>query len=287
MAAEPDIEAGVTGVASPWAPIPYRVRGAIAETPNTTTLILEPRASRRIGLSRPGQFVMLYAYGIGESPIGVSGENAEGQLFHTIRSAGKVTDALTHLTPGDVVGVRGPYGRGWPFREARGRDVVIIAGGLGLPPLRPLIRELLGERDAYGRFEMILGARTPKDLVYYDEIQMWRRRTDLRLHVTVDAAGRDWYGDVGVVTTRIPDIRFDPGRTVAFLCGPEIMMRLTAQALSERGVPPEGIWLSMERNMKCAIGLCGHCQFGPSFICRDGPVLSYRDVTPFLGVREV
>ena len=278
---------GPTPALGPFAPIPYRVRPAIAETPNTTTLIVEPRSSRRLTLARPGQFVMLYAYGIGESPIGVSGGNAEGQLAHTVRSAGRVTDALSHLTPGDTVGLRGPYGRGWPFAEARGRDVLIVAGGLGLPPLRPLIYELLGDRDAYGRLELVFGARTPKDLVYYDEIQTWRRRGDLRLQVTVDAAGRDWYGDVGVVTQRLPDARFEPTRTTAFLCGPEIMMRLTAQALVARGVPPGSIWLSMERNMKCAIGLCGHCQFGPSFICRDGPVLSYQDVGPFLTVREV
>ena len=287
MPAEPDTDARAGAFASPFAPIPYRVRGAITESPNTTTLVLEPRSSRRIGLSHPGQFVMLYVFGVGECPVGVSGGNAEGQLVHTIRSAGKVTDALTHLTPGDGVGVRGPYGRGWPFRDARSRDIVIVAGGLGLPPLRPMIYEILGDRDAYGRLEIIFGARTPKDLVYYDEIQAWRRRGDIRLQVTVDAAGRDWYGDVGVVTTRLPDARFEPERTTAFLCGPEIMMRLAAQALVARGVKPESIWLSMERNMKCAIGLCGHCQFGPSFVCRDGPVLCYRDVEQFLTVREV
>ena len=288
MHAKPAVEIEGTGPgAVPLAPLPYRVREAIVETPNTTTLVIEPRSTQRIRLPRPGQFVMLYAYGIGESPIGVSGGSAEGQLVHTIRSAGRVTDALTHLTPADGVGVRGPYGRGWPFREARGRDVLIVAGGLGLPPLRPLIYEILGDRDGYGRLEIIFGARTPKDIVYYGEVQRWRQRGDLRLQVTVDAAGRDWYGDVGVVTTRLPDARFDPARTTAFLCGPEIMMRLTAQALIARGVAPGAIWLSMERNMKCAIGLCGHCQFGPSFVCRDGPVLCYRDVEPFLTVREV
>ncbi len=270
----------------PLAPLPYQVRSVVRETPDTATVAVVPRGSRRIGPTRPGQFVMLYAFGIGESPIGVSDET-DGVLYHTVRDAGRITHALTRLTPGDLLGVRGPYGHGWPMEAARGKDVVIVAGGLGLPPLRPALREILRDRDAYGRLEIVYGARTPKDLVYYAELQEWRRRADLRLQVTVDAAGRDWYGDVGVVTTRLPDARFDPERTVAFVCGPEIMMKFTAQALVGRGVPAESVWVSMERNMKCAIGLCGHCQFGPSFVCRDGPVLSYGELAPRLGVREL
>ncbi len=271
----------------PLAPIPYAVRSTATETPDTTTLVIEPRGTRRISLSRPGQFAMLYAFGVGESPIGISRETPEGRLVHTIRRVGPVTKALTALTPGDTLGVRGPYGRGWPFKEARGQDIVIVAGGLGLPPLRPVIYEIFAHREAYGRVEIIFGARTPKDLVYYDEVQSWRRRTDIRIQVTVDAAGRDWYGDVGVVTTRLPDARFDPTRTTAFLCGPEIMMRLVSEAIQARGVDPHAIWISMERNMKCAIGLCGHCQFGPVFLCRDGPVFPFADLAPLLRVREV
>ncbi len=282
-AAEPDEPSGP----HPFAPIPYVVRSVVQETPDTVTLAIAPHGSRRIPPARPGQFAMLYAFGLGESPIGVSGSAGEGVLFHTVRDAGRITHALTRLTPGDGVGVRGPYGRGWPMEAARGRDVVIVAGGLGLPPLRPALRTILRDRDAYGRLEIIYGARTPKDLVYAAELQEWRRRGDLRLQVTVDAAGRDWYGDVGVVTTRIPDARFDPARTVAFVCGPEIMMKLTARALLARGVPASATWVSMERNMKCALGFCGHCQFGPSFVCRDGPVLSFEGLAPRLGVREV
>ena len=288
MLADPKPDPTSTEAAGhPLAPIPYVVRSVILETPDTSTLVIEPRATRRIPRTRPGQFVMLYAFGVGESPIGVSGGNAEGQLVHTVRNAGKVTAALTRLTPGDPVGVRGPYGRGWPISEARGKDVVIVAGGLGLPPLRQAVYELFEHRDDYGRIEIIYGARTPKDLVYYDEIQTWRRRRDIRLQVTVDAAGRDWYGDVGVVTTRIPDARFEPERTTAFVCGPEIMMKLTAQALVARRVSPDAIFLSLERNMKCAIGLCGHCQFQAPFICRDGPVLSYSAVERLLAIKEV
>lgn len=271
----------------PLAPIPYVVRTVVRETPDITTLTLEPRGTKRISAFRPGQFNMLYAFGVGESAISISGGNDEGQLIHTIQSLGKVSEALTRLSPGDPVGVRGPYGRGWPVAEAKGRDLLIIAGGLGLPPLRPAIYEVFRNREAFGRVEVIDGARTPKMLVFYDEVQRWRRRSDLRIQVTVDSAGRDWYGDVGVVTTRIPDARFDPARTTAFVCGPEIMMKLTAAALVERKVPAEAIYLSMERNMKCAIGLCGHCQYQPSFICRDGPVLPFSAIQSLLQLKEV
>lgn len=272
----------------PYAPRPFVVQTRTQETADTVTLKLAPRRPGD-GLSfRGGQFNMVYVFGVGEAAISISGDSSRpDELVHTIRQAGKITNAMTALSPGAVVGIRGPYGRGWPLDSARGRDVVIVAGGLGLPPLRPTIYEIFRQRDAFGRVEIIYGARTPKDLVYYEEVQLWRRRTDLRLQTTVDAAGRDWYGDVGVVTTRIPDARFDPANTTAFVCGPEIMMKLTAQALAQRGVPPEAIWLSMERNMKCALGFCGHCQYGPSFVCRDGPVLPYKALAPLLAVKEV
>ena len=271
----------------PLAPVPYDVRAVATETPDIVTLTLRPHSTRRIAPHHPGQFNMLYAFGVGEAAISISGSGPDGQLVHTIQSLGKVSNALSRLTPGDTLGVRGPYGHGWPVAEAKGRDVVIVAGGLGLPPLRPALYRILEQREAYGRVEVIDGARTPKNLVFYDEVQNWRRRSDLRVQVTVDAAGRDWYGDVGVVTTRIPDARFDPERTTAFVCGPEIMMKLTAQALVARKVPADAIFVSMERNMKCAIGLCGHCQFQAPFICRDGPVLPYSAIERLLSLKEV
>jgi len=275
-------------VENPWAPAPYRVEQRTAETADTATLVLSPTPGSRPLSFRPGQFNMVYAFGVGEAAISVSGDPARPeQLVHTIRSAGKVTAALAGVTPGTAVGIRGPYGTGWPLDRALGKDVVLVAGGLGLPPLRPLLYELLRHRDRVARIEVIYGARTPKDLVYYDEIQRWRARSDLRFQTTVDAAGRDWYGDVGLVTARLPDLRVDAANTVAFLCGPEVMMKFTAQGLEARGVPMTSVYVSLERNMKCAIGLCGHCQFGPAFICRDGPVFRYDVVRPFLSVREL
>ena len=275
-------------VPSPLAPEPYVVHWREQETSDTVTLTLKPARGGSPSPFRPGQFNMLYQFGVGEAAISISGSEGGGsRLVHTVRAVGKVTRSLSQTGPGDVVGVRGPYGSGWPIDRAYGHDVVVIAGGLGLPPLRPAILQLLAERERFGRVEVIYGARTPKDLVFYEQIQSWRERHDIRFQTTVDSASRDWYGDVGVATQRLPDARFDPTQTVAFVCGPEIMMKLSAQALEERGVRPEAIFLSMERNMKCAVGFCGHCQFGPAFVCRDGPVFSYARLKPLLAIREV
>ncbi|MCI4372035.1 MAG: FAD/NAD(P)-binding protein [Thermoplasmata archaeon] len=274
--------------ASPWIPVPFRVEERASETADTITITLTPPKGIPSRPFRPGQFNMLYAFGVGEAAISIAGDPDRPEtLVHTIRSAGPVSAALSGAAPGSTVGVRGPYGTGWPLASASGKDVVLVAGGLGLPPLRPALYEMLRHRDRYGRIEVIYGARTPKDLVYYRQIQEWRGRSDLRFQTTVDAAGREWYGDVGLVTARVPDLRIDPSHTVAFLCGPEIMMKFTAQALAAKGVPDGSIYVSLERNMKCGVGLCGHCQLGPDFVCRDGPVFRYQDVRRFLSVREL
>ncbi|MGP8072509.1 MAG: FAD/NAD(P)-binding protein [Thermoplasmata archaeon] len=273
---------------SPWVPHPFRVERRTTETADTMTLVLAPRRGVRPISFRPGQFNMVYVFGVGEAAISVAGDPAHPEtLTHTVRSAGKVSAALAQAAPGTTVGVRGPYGTGWPLDQAVGKDVVLVAGGLGLPPLRPAIYELLRHRERYGRIEVIYGARTPKDLVYYNQLQEWRTRSDLRFQTTVDSAGREWYGDVGLVTARIPDIRIDPAQTIAFLCGPEIMMKFTGLALEARGVTDSSIYVSLERNMKCAIGICGHCQLGPEFVCRNGPVFRYHDVRRYLAVREL
>ncbi len=238
-------------------------------------------------LYAPGQFNMLTAFGVGEAAISVSGDPESGRLIHTIRAVGTVSAALTKLEVGAGVGVRGPFGVGWPMAEADRQDVILVAGGLGLAPLRPAIYRLLAERDRYGKVTLLYGTRSPEDILYRHELEEWRGRFDFEVEATVDHALTDWRGNVGVVTTLIDRVAIDPARTLAMVCGPEIMMRFVAKALRDRGVPDTRIYLSMERNMKCAIGQCGHCQFGPVFICRDGPVFTYDRLRTLLALKEL
>jgi NAD(P)H-flavin reductase len=226
--------------------------------------------------------------GTGEVPISMSGRpGVTRQIVHTIRAVGPVTRALAQLRPGDSVGLRGPFGTAWPVVEAEGRDVVMVAGGIGLAPIRPAIYHLLAHRERYGRVVILIGARTPADLLYPREIETWRGRFDVDVEVTVDRAAHPWHGTVGVVTGLIPRAHLDPQATVAFLCGPEIMIAYSAIELGHGGILPQRIHVSLERNMKCAIGLCGHCQLGPLFVCKDGPVFRYDRVAGLLGVREM
>ena len=263
-----------------------RVRRRRRELADTWTLELE--ADAPLLRFAPGQFNMLYLPGIGEVAISVSGDPAGGRhLVHTIRDVGKVSGALTRLRPGDRLGVRGPFGSAWPVATAAGLDVVVVAGGLGLAPLRPAIYRLLAERERFARVAILYGTRSPADILYPSELERWRRRLDVQIEVTVDHAGFDWRGHVGVVTQLIPRTAFDPARTVALVCGPEVMMRFAALALRGAGVPAGAIHLSMERNMKCALGHCGRCQFGPMLVCRDGPVVSYERIAHLLAVKEL
>jgi NAD(P)H-flavin reductase len=235
-----------------------------------------------------GQFNMLYAFGLGEVAISLSGDPGDkGRIVHTVRAVGAVSGAITRLRRGAVVGVRGPYGSAWPVAESEGSDLVIVAGGLGLAPLRPAIYAVLARREHYGRVVVLYGARSPADILFRREIEAWRRRLDVDIVVTVDHAAADWRGNVGVVPALIPRTPVDPDHAVAMVCGPEIMMRFTIDALRHRGLPTERIYLSMERNMKCAIGLCGHCQFGPAFICRDGPVFRFDRIAPIFNIHEI
>ena len=259
-------------------PLPYRVVRRRRETVGVYTLELEP-VDDAIAPIEPGQFTMLYAFGVGEAPISVSrcGET----LTHTIREAGAVTHALCAARIGDVVGVRGPFGNTWPVEAARGKDVVFVAGGIGLPPLRPAIDHVLAHRREYGKAIVLYGGRTPADLLYRAELKKWRAE------ITVDTAGPEWHGRVGVVTKLIPRAPFDPGNAVAMIVGPEIMMRFSAEALIDRGMPPEQVWISMERTMRCGVGLCGHCQLGTTLVCRDGAVYRWPDLEALLGVPEL
>ena len=270
----------------PMTPVPFTVRRATRETADTVTLELD---HGRSGFSfAAGQFNMLYALGIGEVPISISGDPSAGApLEHTIRSVGAVSAALCALQEGDAVGIRGPFGTDWGVGAAEGSDVVIVAGGIGLAPLRPAIRGLLARREAYGRISVLYGARTPADLLFRDEVERWRGRFDVDIEVTVDAAGSEWRGNVGVVPQLLARARFDPTGSVAMVCGPEVMMRFTVQALREAGVDADRILVSLERNMQCAIKQCGHCQLGPFFVCADGPVMPYSAVAPWLRPREI
>ncbi len=272
----------------PMRPSLCRILKRKPETHDTFTITLAAPKGDRPFAASPGQFNMLYTYGAGEVPISMSGPVSDAKhVVHTIRSVGPVTQTLSRLKAGDVVGVRGPFGTAWPVDEVEGRDVVLIAGGIGLAPIRPAIYHLLEHRERYGRVVILIGARTPDDLLYPKEIEAWRGRFDVELLVTVDRASQPWRGTVGVVTQLVGRARLDPHTTTAFLCGPEIMITFSAIELAQHGIPPQRIWVSLERNMKCAIGLCGHCQMGPLFICKDGPVFRYDRVAGLLGVREV
>jgi NAD(P)H-flavin reductase len=268
-------------------PIAFRVVDKRRETGDTWTLRLEPASEAATDRFAPGQFAMLYAFGAGEAPISVSRIGSDGTVVHTVRAVGAVTDAICGASPGDVLGVRGPFGTTWPLADAEGRDVVVVAGGIGLAPLRPVIHELLARRELYGTVSILYGGRSPSELLYVDELEAWRSRFDVDLDVTVDAADPGWHGRVGVVTRLIPRAVFDPETAVAMMCGPEVMMRFAAAALADVGMSDDRIWLSLERSMTCATGHCGHCQLGPLFICKDGPVLRRDVVEPLMRVPEL
>lgn len=273
--------------ADPFIPVPYRVGKVRRETSDITTLEIAPVAGDRPDFL-PGQFNMLYAFGIGEVAISMSGDPAApGGYVHTVRNVGAVSGAIAGLASGAMLGLRGPYGTAWPTAAAEGSDVLFVAGGLGLAPLRPAIYQVLAHRARYGRVVLLYGTRTPPDILFRHELERWRRRLDIDIFVTVDHADASWRGDVGVVPKLIARAGFDALHAVAMVCGPEVMMRFTGNALHAAGLPLDRIYLSMERNMKCAIGLCGHCQFGPDFICKDGPVMPYDRIVDIFAVREI
>ena len=273
---------------NPMLPRPCRIRRVRQETHDTRTVELETEGGDDGVAFKPGQFNMLYVFGVGEVPLSLSGDPARPRrLVHTTRAVGAVTRALCELKPGTILGVRGPYGQPWPLERAVGRDVVLVAGGIGLAPLRPALYEIASHRRDFGTVVLLYGSRSPEDLLFRRELERWRASSGLEVSITVDRAIGAWPGHVGVVTMQIPRASFDPANTVALVCGPEVMMRFTAEGLRQRGVGADRIFISMERNMKCAIGFCGHCQFGPSFICKDGAVFAYERVRRLLEMREI
>lgn len=264
----------------------FVVERRVEEYPGTFTFYIKNQADDSIANFQPGQFNMLYAFGAGEVPISMSGSVENSATYaHTIRSLGHTTQALEYLREGDQLGVRGPFGSCWPIEKTAAKTVLLIAGGLGLAPLRPLVYSLLSTNSAPKEVHLFYGAKNPSEMLYQDELTSWAQH--MTVHTSVDNATPDWQGNVGVVTSLLNTMPIIAEETIAFVCGPEIMMRFALQTLLKKELPRSSIYLSMERNMKCATGHCGHCQWGPTFICKDGPVFCYQDIEPWFHRNEV
>ncbi|MFH1101357.1 MAG: FAD/NAD(P)-binding protein [Methanobacteriota archaeon] len=256
------------------------------ETANTNTYTLEfsdKKLQKNLHCA-PGQFMMLSLLGAGEAALSVSNIENNGSLSTTIRNVGNVTNAIFKLNKGEYIGMRGPYGTGWPLDEVKGKNVLIVAGGMGLAPLRGVIHHIKNNRQQYGHLEVIYGSRTPEDMIFKNEFGDWSEIKNSRLELTVDAIplGAKWECKVGLVTSCFPEMKIRPQNTVALICGPEIMMRYAVKCLETIGFKDHQIYLSLERRMKCGIGKCGHCQIGSKYVCKDGPVFNYADVKPFI-----
>ncbi len=272
----------------PMLPSLYRLERLQWDTRDTFSMDLLPQNGADMPAFKPGQFNMVYVYGVGEIPISISGDPGRRDvLIHTTRAVGTVTRAMSEMKVGDTLGIRGPFGTAWPVDAVRKHDVVIIAGGIGLAPLRPAMYRILATREHFGRVVLLYGARTPGDVLYRRELKQWRSEFDLDVFVTVDRATGSWRGSVGLVTQLIGRAPFDPLNTVAMVCGPEVMMRFTTLELEKRGIDRNNIYISFERNMKCGVGLCGHCQFGSVFVCKEGPVLRYSQMQHLLSKWEI
>jgi len=274
---------------TPYTIYPARITARRTETAGiyTFTMRFVDNNVRRAYSFKAGQFNMLYAFGVGEVPISIVSDPADLEsLEHTIRIAGRVTGVMAGWKVGDVVGVRGPYGNGWPVDEARGRDVVIITGGLGCAPVVGFINYIFRRRDQYGELHILHGVKTPNDLLYRERFDEWRRAPRTKVYLTTDQPDKSWHYKIGVVTELFDELTVPPS-SIVMMCGPEVMMRFAAHALRYKGIADEAIYLSMERRMECAVGLCGHCQYREHFVCKDGPVFSYRTVRELFGISGI
>lgn len=275
------------GPADPMRPAEYRVVTNEPASRDSVTLTLEPVAES-LPAGAPGQFTMMWAWGFGEVPISISGLFDDGRIAHTIREVGPVTRELCRSQPGDSIGLRGPFGVGWPMASARGHDVVVVAGGIGLAPMRPVIHTLVGQREDFGDVTLVVGARTVHDLLFRTELDQWWRERSIRVRTIVDEPCSHWTsGSVGIVTHELKRAELDGPNTYGMLCGPEVMIRFVGNHLVDRGLPPARISVSLERNMQCGVGLCGHCQIAGRFVCVDGPVFNWDAARPLLEVHEL
>ena len=269
-------------------PRPFEITNVNWETGagDIYTWVLEPLDGKGFSF-KPGQFNMLFAHGQGEVPISICADSESGPLIHSTRAVGGVTKGMLKLKKGDVIGVRGPFGTHWPIEDLKGKDIVLLTGGMGLPPLRPVIYHILNHRDDYGKVSLLYGARTPLDIVYRAELEAWLHQKSIDVLLTVDRAEGQWQGNVGVVPQLLQQIEINADDTRVMMCGPEVMMHFSQMALNKLGIADEQIYLSMERNMKCAIGHCGHCQWGPHFICKDGPVFRFDRIRDLFAIHEL
>jgi NAD(P)H-flavin reductase len=260
----------------------------IHESPTIFTLRLrftDPRVHATYRFE-PGQFNMLYLHGVGEVPISIVSDPQDEHLFdHAIRTVGRVTGGLASLRAGDRVGIRGPYGRGWPLREAEGRDVLIVTGGLGCAPTVSVINYVMRRRGRFGRLVILQGVKHAEDLLWRRQYEQWSGAPDTQVLIAADVGAQLWPWHVGKLTDLFEKMHIHPERTVAMMCGPEPMMQVAIRELSGRGVAEDNLWLSMERSMHCAVGLCGHCQYGGRFVCRDGPVFRYPELKGLFGIK--
>lgn len=276
-----------SGSADPMTPRPFKVVKNWDELSDTFSMTLKPEDGGPV-MFAPGQFNMMYVFGVGEIPISVSGDPRDSKILtHTTRAVGKVSTALGAMKAGDTIGIRGPFGSVWPVDEAEDKDLIFVSGGVGLAPLRPAIYEALANRKKFKNIAILYGARTPEDILYDQELLHWKSRFDLDVQVTVDRATGDWQGRVGFVTDLVTSGGFDPNNAVAMICGPEMMMKNVITTLYNRGMSYDSIYLSMERNMKCGVGFCGHCQWGSTFVCRDGPVYRFDQVEEAFNISEL
>jgi NAD(P)H-flavin reductase len=275
---------------TPWVTHSVEITAVVPEITGVATyhLRLTDAAARNAYSCEPGRFNMLYLPCVGEAAISVSGHDAVADTWlHTVRTAGGVTQTLAGLGPGGKLALRGPFGTAWPTEQFAGRDVVFVAGGIGLAPLRPAIEWALQQRQNCGRLTLLYGARSPQTILYAAEFDQWRQR-GLNIEITVDRTDPGWLGRVGVVTLLLDRLRpLDPQKTIMLTCGPDVMMRYVTRSALDRGLKMTQIWVSLERNMQCAVGFCGHCQLGPAFICKDGPVFRYDRMAPYLDLEDL